>query len=150
MSGECTTYTGDLQISMNDDGDWDINYSNGQACMTDGFDTMVLLAVFGDKDTWQNELTSDPSEQYISEFPNVIKNGSVNNKTIKDGVFAIERSLQFMINSGMAKSINVSGGVISVYGLKWDIEILRDNTSVKYNINWEKGILNGITNNTNS
>lgn len=147
---ECNTYTGDLLIKIDDNGDWDINYFNGQACMTDSFDTMVLLSVFGDPDFWQNELTNDPAEQYISEFPEVIKNGKVNNETLKDGVSAIRKSLQFMVNSGMALSIDVSGSVISVYGLSWEIEILRDDSSVKYSIIWEKGVISSAANNTNS
>ena len=144
------TYTGDLSISINDDGDWDIEYFNGQPCMTDGFNTCVTLAIFGDPDFWQNQLTNDPAEKYISEFPEVIRTGKVDNKTINDGVSAIRNALKFMIQSKMAKAINVTGSVLSVYGLKWTIDITRDDSSVKYNINWEKGVINGTANNSNS
>ena len=138
---ECNTYTGDLEIAINDNGDWDIRYFNGQPCMTDGFNTCVTLALFGDPDFWQNELTDKIEEKYISEFPEVIRTGKIDNDTINDGVSAIRNALKFMITTGIAKSINVTGGVISVYGLKWTIEIERDGTSSKYNINWNKGVI---------
>lgn len=144
------TYTGDLAISINDNGDWDIKYENGQPYMTDGFDTCVTLALFGDPDFWQNELTNDPDEKYISELPEVIKNGKVTNDTINDGVSAINNALEFMVNSGMARTISVTGSVISIYAIQWTIDIERFDGSTKYNINWEKGIINGITNSTNS
>ena len=142
------TYTGDLQINIDGQGDWDITYENGQPFMTDGFSTCVTLAIFGDPDFWQNQLTNDPAEKYISEFPEVIRTGKVNNQTINNGNSAIRKALKFMIDTGMAKSINVTGGVISVYGLKWTIDITRDETSIRYNINWEKGVISGVADNT--
>ncbi len=143
------TYTGDLQINIDGQGDWDLTYENGQPFMTDGFTTCVTLAIFGDPDFWQNQLTNDPAEKYISEFPEVIRTGKVNNDTINNGNDAIRNALKFMINTGMAKSINVTGGVLSVYGLKWTIDITRDETSIRYNINWEKGVISGNTTTSN-
>ena len=137
----CSTYTGDLLISLNTDGDWDINYINGQSCMTDGFDTAVMLAVFGEPDFWQNDLTNDPNEKYISEFPEVIKQGKVNDDTIKNGIEAIKKAMLFMVDSGAASSVEVTGGVLSVYGLYWKIETIRGNITSRYTINWEKGVI---------
>ena len=144
------TYSGDLQINIDGQGDWDLTYENGQPFMTDGFTTCVTLAIFGDPDFWQNKLTNDPAEKYISEFPEVIRTGKVNNATINNGNSAIRNALKFMIDTGMAKSINVTGGVLSVYGLKWTIDITRDETSTKFNINWNKGVISGNSTNTNS
>ena len=145
---ECNTYTGDLSIGINGEGDWDIKYFNGQPCMNDSFDTMLTLALFGEPDFWQNELTNDPNEKYISEFSEVIREGKVSNKTINDGNSAIKKALQFMINSGMAISINVIGSLISVYAIQWIIEIERDDTSSKYTVNWNKGVIGAVTSNT--
>lgn len=137
----CATYTGDLLISLNTEGDWDINYINGQACMTDGFDTAVMLAVFGEPDFWQNDLTNDPNEKYISEFPEVIKQGKVNDATIKNGIEAIKKAMKFMVDSGAASSVDVTGGVLSVFGLYWVIETIRGNITSRYTINWDKSSL---------
>ncbi len=119
--------------------------------MTDGFNTCVTLALFGDPDFWQNELTNDPAEKYTSEFPEIIRTGRVNNQTINNGTAAIKKALQFMIDSGMAKTINVTGSLLSVYSIKWTIDIERNDTSVKYSINWEKGVIQNVaTTNSNS
>jgi phage gp46-like protein len=144
-----TTYTGDLDLQINGEGDWDIVYENGQPKMTDGFSTCVTLAIFGDPDFWQNELTNDPAEKYISEFPEVVRVGRVNNATINNGVAAIKKALQFMIDSGMAKTINVTGSLLTVYAIQWTIDIQRDETSVRYRVNWDKGLISATTN-TNS
>lgn len=137
----CATYTGDLIIGLNEDGDWDLNYINGQPCMTDGFDTAVMLAVFGEPDFWQNSLTNDPNEKYISEFPEVVRLGKVTDDTLKKGKAAIERSLLFLKNTGIAQNVVVSGGVLSVFGLYWRIEISRGNIVSRYQINWDKGVI---------
>ncbi len=138
---ECATYTGDLLLGINTDGDWDINYINGQACMTDGFDSAVILSVFGEPDFWQNDLTNDPSEKYTSEFPEIIKNGRVDNQTINDGIAAIQKSLKWMIDISAAQSVDVTGEFLNVFGLVWSVEIARGQIVSRYEINWEKGML---------
>ena len=137
----CSTYTGDLLISLNTEGDWDLNYINGQPCMTDGFDTAVMLAVFGEPDFWQNDITNNPNEQYISEFPEVIRHGKVNDDTLKDGIEAIKKAMRFMVDSGAASEVNVTGGVLSVYGLYWIIETIKGNITSRFTINWDKGVV---------
>ena len=135
------TYTGDLLLSLNEDGDWDINYINGQPEMTDGFETQDMLAVFGEPDFWQNDLTTDPNEQYISEFPVVIRNGRVDDKTLKAGTAAIKKALQFKITTRQAESIEVTGSVLSVFGLSWEIEIVKGAVVSRYEVNWQKGVI---------
>ncbi len=138
---EAATYTGDLLLLLNEDGDWDINYINGQPEMTDGFDTEVMLAIFGEPDFWQNDLTNDPAEQFISEFPDLIKDANVSDKTLLDGIEALKAALQFMIDKGEAQNINVTGEFISVYGIGWIIEISRPTAETRFNINWDKGVI---------
>lgn len=133
--------TGDPLISINEENDYDLNYENGQSEMTDGFDNAVNLAVFGEPDFWQNGITDDPNEKYISTFPEVIRNGRVNNDTINDGVQALNNALKFLLNIKACEEINIAGDALSVYGLYWIIEIIKGGISSKYNINWEKGII---------
>lgn len=138
---QCPTYTGDVLLQMNENGDWDLYYSNGQPCMTDGFETEVLLAVFVEPDTWQNALTNDPAEQYISEFPSVIKNGRVDNDTINDGIAAIKRALQYKIDNGSADTIDVTGSALSIFAIEWEIIITRGSEENRFDINWQKGVI---------
>lgn len=135
------TYTGDVQFSVNDDGDWDINYRNGQPDMTDGLDNAVLMSIFCESDTWQNDLTTDDSEKYISEFMDVIDRGSITDETIQNGIQAITKALAWMKTDSIAESIDVTGEAYSVYGLVWTIEINRGDLDNKYSVNWTKGIL---------
>ena len=138
---DAATYTGDLILSLNDDKDWDINYINGQPEMTDSFDTEVILAIFGEPDFWQNDLTNDPAERFISEFPALIKSAKVTDQTLKDGIEAIKTALAFMVERGEADSIEVTGEFISVFGIGWTVSISRPEKETRFNINWEKGIL---------
>ena len=135
------TFTGDLLISLNTEDDWDLNFILGQPIMTDGFETAVMLAVFGEPDFWQNDLTDDPNEKYISEFPSIIKNGKVNDDTLKAGTAAIKKALQFMIDINAAESVEVISSVLSVFGLSWEIDIDKGGIVSRYEINWDKGIL---------
>ena len=135
------TFTGDVLISINTDDDWDLNYELGQPIMTDGFETAVILAVFGEPDFWQNDLTDDPNEKYISEFPSIIKDGKVDNKTLKAGTAALKKALQFMIDIKAAESVEVSGSVLSVFGLGWTIDIDKGGIVSRFAINWDKSIL---------
>lgn len=135
------TYTGDIQIVKDDNDDLGIEYQNGQPCMTDGMDTAVYLSVFSDPTTWQNGLTVNPDEQYLSEFPATIDRATVSDTTIKNGISAIKRALDWMIVDGVCESIDVTGDAVSVYAIAWTIEIIRGNISTRYTINWERGIV---------
>lgn len=138
---EITTFTGDPIISIDENDDYDLNYQNGQIDMTDGFETAVNLAVFGEPDFWQNGITDDPNEKYISTFPEVIKNGNVSNDTINDGIQSLKNALKFMTNIKACEEINIAGGALSAYGLYWAIEIVRGGISTTYSVNWDKGTL---------
>jgi hypothetical protein len=134
-------YTGDILIQQLDDDNIDIKFVNGQPEMTNGFDTFVQLAVYGE-DWWGNELTNNESEKMKSDFPSIIRRGNVSDTTANDGTKALEKALQVMKTEKMAKNITVEGAIISVYGIGWQIEIeaLTD-TTLKYFINWERGSL---------
>ena len=138
---DAATYTGDLKLILDENGDYDLNYINGQPEMTDGFDTEVMLAIFGEPDFWQNDLTNDPAEQYISEFPELIKDANVSDKTLIDGIEALKKALAFMVDTGEAQSIEVTGEFINVFGIGWIIVIERPEKTNRYDINWEKGVV---------
>lgn len=138
---EAATYTGDLLLLLDENGDWDINYINGQPEMTDGFDTEVMLAVFGEPDFWQNDLTNDPAEKFISDFPALIKKANVSDKTLKDGIEALKKALSFMVDKSEAQSIEVTGEFLNVYGIGWTVVIERPEKTNIYDINWEKGVV---------
>ncbi|PKL40742.1 MAG: hypothetical protein CVV44_03810 [Spirochaetae bacterium HGW-Spirochaetae-1] len=122
-------FDGDIKIqriaSGDNEGDYDVIFTNGQPEMTQGFDSAVLLAVFGDKNTWQNLIAKTEAEKFISDFPAVIERGVVTEKTKNDGVQALRRALQFLTDVKAAKSVTVTGQILSVYGIMWEIKIER-------------------------
>lgn len=135
-------YTGDILIAQNSDGDFDINFQNGQPDMTNGFETMVLLAVFGDKTTWQNLITQNKNEKYVSDFPEIISRRTISENTKNDGIQALKNATKFMVEEKIAKSVTVTGSIISAYGIAWEIDIEKPTTGqTKYEINWDKGVV---------
>jgi len=136
-----TIYTGDLLIALDEDGNFDIDFQNGQPQMTNGFETMVLLAVFGE-DYFGNDIVDHEYEKMKSDFPNVIKRNTVTDKTKNDGTAAIQRALDFMIELRIAEKIIVSAEIVSVHAISWLVEIYRPETGdIKFQINWDNGEL---------
>ena len=138
---DVATYTGDLKLILDDNGDWDLNYINGQPRMADGFNSEVMLAIFGEPDFWQNSLTNNPAEKYISTFPDLIKDAKVTDQTLKDGKEALKKALKFMIDTGQAQEIEVTGEFLNVFGIGWQIVIERPEQTNRYDINWQKGVI---------
>lgn len=134
------TYTGDLLLSQQFSGDTDIRFQNGQPDMTDGFESCVILAVFGEKCVL-NMATTEESEEFDSAFPAVIRRATVSEQTKQDGEKAIEKALDFMVSEGMASSVKATGVILSARAIGWEIEIVAPNGVTKYAINWEKGAL---------
>jgi len=135
------TTTGDVLISAIEGGELDINYQNGQPDMTDGFESCVILAVFGENCVL-NAATVRDDERFSSTFPSVIRRATVSDATRQDGEKAIEKALAFMVTEGMASSVECVGRFPSVRSIAWDINIASPSGVTKYAINWEKGALN--------
>lgn len=134
------TYSGDILLSQQFDGDLDIAFENGQPVMTDGFESCVILAVFGGP-CILNAATDVESERFISSFPNVIYRANVSDETRQDGEKAIDKALAFMIDEGMASKVECVGRFPTARSIAWDINIESPNGVTKYSINWEKGSL---------
>ena len=134
------TYTGDVLIASGDDGDIDIRFANGQPDMTDGFESCVILAVFGEN-CQQNGMGGNASELFTSTFPEVVRHATVTDATRQDGEKAIEAALAFMVSEKMASSVTVTGSILSARAIGWEIEIVAPTGVTRYSINWEKGAL---------
>ena len=142
MTISVTTYTGDLLLKVLDEsGDLDLEFINGQPAMTNGLETMSILAVLGE-DWWGNDIFINDAEKMKSGFPAVVRRGIVSDDTLNDGTKAIEKALRFLKAENIAKKVVVTGQIISAVAMGWEIEIesITDKT-IKYFINWEKGSL---------
>jgi len=134
------TFTGDILIAQNFAGDTDISFDNGQPIMTDGFESCVILAIFGEP-CILNAATDIESERFVSTFPAVIRRANVNDETRQNGEKAIEKALVFMIADGMASTVECIGSFPTARTIAWEIKIQSPNGITKYSINWEKGSL---------
>lgn len=134
------TFSGDILLAQWKDGDLDIHFENGQPVMTDGFESMVILAVFGEP-CILNSATDVESERFTSTFPSVIRRANVSDETRQDGEKAIEKALAFMIDEKMASSVSCTGRIVTARSIAWDVSIDSPLTAGKYSINWEKGSL---------
>lgn len=136
-----TTYSGDILIKEDSNGNFDLSFINGQPEMTAGMESYVLLKVFGEDCPYNGSVKSD-SEKMNSTFPEVIRRNVVNDKTKNDGIKAIEKALSSMTKDKIARKVSVIAEIYSAHGIAWqiDIEALNDK-SLKYYINWEKGLL---------
>jgi len=134
-----STYKGDLKINVDSDGDYGINIENGQPEMTEFLDTAVLLYVFG-VDSVLNSFADKESEKMQSDFPDFLDSASVSDATISRGRIILLSALQPLIDEKVASEVIVDGEIISVYGIKWSISIIRlDNPDSKYSIYWDNG-----------
>ncbi len=136
-------HAGDIKIQRIESGDnagnYDIVFSNGQPDTTSGFDTCVFLAVYGDKNTWQNAIARNESEKIISDFPQIIAQGTVSEKTKNDGVQALQKALKFLKDIKAVKEISVTGRITNVYMIEWEVEMIRNNNeSEQYSLRMNK------------
>ena len=142
-------YNGDVLIQMNPDTlELDMVYKNGQPEMTQGFETCLLLAIFGE-DCVQNGMTTDTSEKFTSTFPEVTSRKTVSENVKNDGIKAIERATAFMVTERMASSITVTGAIVGVHAIAWYIDVVSpDGNGRRYELNWINGnITFGYTSN---
>ena len=133
-------YNGDVLIEMNPDTyELDMIYKNGQPKMTQGFETCLLLSIFGE-DCALNGMTTDTNEKFTSTFPEVIRRKRVSESVKNDGIKAIERSLAYMVQERMASNVSVTGTILGVHAIGWNIEITApDGTWRRYELNWING-----------
>lgn len=134
-------YDGDVLITYNrETEEYDMQYENGQPKMTQGFETCLLLSIFGE-DCALNGMTDDTTEKFTSTFPEVLRRGYVSETVKNDGIKAIERSLAFMVQERMASNVLVTGTILGVHAIGWGIEVVApDGNSRKgYELNWING-----------
>ncbi len=133
-------YNGDVLIEMNPDTyELDMIYKNGQPKMTQGFETCLLLSIFGE-DCALNGMTTDTNEKFTSTFPEVIRRKNVSENVKNDGIKAIERSLAYMVQERMASNVSVTGTILGVHAIGWNIDVTApDGTGKKYELNWING-----------
>lgn len=133
------SYKGDALLSIDSDGDMDINISNGQPEMTEFIDNLVTLYIFGEK-SWYNSIVETEAEKMKSRFPEFIKTANVSNEVLAEGIAIITEALQPIVDQRISNPISVDGEIISVHGIRWTANIEQsDGITSRYSVLWEKG-----------
>ena len=135
-------FDGDILILFSG-GDFDLLWEGGQPRMTAGFESSVLLAIFGNAETWQNAIAETDEERYASRFPAVIGRATVSRTVVNDGIEALRDALHYLIDIGAAESVQVIGTIVSAHAIEWDIRIESpEGTGSRFSVLWDRG---GIT-----
>jgi phage gp46-like protein len=75
-----------------------------------------------------------------SQFPGFLDTAVVIDSDVSRGRKFLIEALQPLITKKIAKTIDVEGEIISVYGIAWTIYITKyDGTDSRFSITWEKG-----------
>ena len=63
----------DIQFVQDEDGDWDIDFENGDFKLTDGLDTALYLSIFGEKRATSSEVAIPELRRghFTNEFSSV-------------------------------------------------------------------------------
>lgn len=131
-----TTYTGDVKLIPTEDGG-DILFVDGQPVMDQGLETATYISLFTARGWWGNAVV-DADEQIGANLEELFKN-TITNKTRQDSEQAVRDALQWMIDQGVAKSIEVESRIPSVGRLELSITITepgKDSLSSRYMLNW--------------
>jgi phage gp46-like protein len=63
----------------------------------------------------------------------------VSDEVKNDGVAALRRALQFLIDEKIASAVTIEGKITSVYGISWGIDISRpDGETSSYSIAYDR------------
>ena len=132
-------FKGDIRLKQDEDGDWIIDFQNGQPIMTEFFDTTILFYTFG-IDSWYNDIVDKEPEKMKSRFPGFLNTATVTDSAVSTGRKYLIEALQPLITKKIAKSVDVEGEIISIYGIAWEIYITKfDGEESRFSITWEKG-----------
>lgn len=97
-------YQGDPAIEITPNGA-SMTFRGGQPVMDQGFHNYVLISLFTKKGWWGNALTSDENKKIGSDFEE--QRTIVDLQTINDYRDSVKLSLQSMLDTGIAKTIDV-------------------------------------------
>lgn len=133
-------YQGDIRVFLGSNGSY-FSFVGGQPIMDQGFETMVLIALFT-RPGWVGNTLFDDSDTHIgSEFEEAFEQ-PLNLAALNEIEDRGSKALEFMINSGLASEIDVSAANPVSDRVEVTITIKRPNKDIselliiKNGINW--------------
>jgi len=134
-------YDGDLKLIPTDDGG-DILLQNGQPVMEQGLSTAVYITLFSG-DWWANAV-SEEAEKLGSELETVFSR-TLSNQTRLDAEEYARQALKWMLDSGIAVSIEVEATILAGGTLGLSVRITQPDETVeelRYQVNWANQQIN--------
>jgi phage gp46-like protein len=137
----------DVLLRHDDDGG-NLDYTNGQAVMSDGLETAAYLSLFGgneqdsgaESDTlrewWGNKIERIESRKYRSRLQNLVASYPLTPSNLSRFEEAAALDLQWFVDDGVATYVNVDASIPAVNTLKLDVLIVVDD--VTYNFAFTK------------
>lgn len=128
------TYDGDPKITGA--GDYDLEIVDGQPIMDEGLENAVTLSLFCSSDWWGNAIAGDVGATG-SVFESLLSR-TLTNKTRQDAEAVARSALAWLVDQGIAESVDAVATVpaIGMLGLTITIKQPSRTISFRYSINW--------------
>jgi phage gp46-like protein len=126
----------DLYLMPTNDGG-EIEIVNGKPTMTDGLLVSVYLSLF--TPPWWGNSVSEPSEQFSGNLSDVL-NEPLTLQTRLDVIAAGRSALQWLIDNGIAKEIDVQAEIVTASALYILVTVTQPSGEVasqRYGMNWD-------------
>jgi len=130
-------YDGDVRLSHTADGG-DIEFSFGQPVMDRGLWTAGYISLFTDSGWWGNAVSDEP-EKIGCEIGS-LSEGTLSNQTRLDIAEEARSALEWMVEQGIAKSVEVEAEIVNPVTLAILVTVTEPDGNVqdlRYLTNWE-------------
>ena len=142
-------FDGDIAFIATPDGG-QIIYTGGQPLMdAGGLENAVNISLFTGLEWWGNALEeNEPDKQIGSDFEERAKPKAINIAYLRDVENAAREALQWMINQKVAQNIKAIATWPEPNRVDLEILITKPDSktvSIRYELNWEAGLLYPVT-----
>lgn len=130
-------YDGDVRLSLSSDGGF-IRMRDGQTEMDQGLETAVTISLMSEGMWWGNSLAAE-GEDVGSGFLESLRQPLTNQARL-DVIEAAKASLAWLVDTGIATSVEVDGEIPSIGRLYLSITInqpVKSPATFRYTINWQ-------------
>lgn len=142
-------FDGDVAFILTPDGG-QIVYSGGQPVMdAGGLENAVNISLFTQAGWWGDALDeNEPDKKIGSDFETRVKPGAITTTYLRDVESAAKDALQWMININAVKSIDAVATWPELDQVDLELTITKPDGNVvmvRYELNWEAGLLYPVT-----
>lgn len=142
----------DLKLTLDASGQFDLTIENGNLAKVSGFDTALTVSLFTDaraneaqvylpenRRGWVGNIVNDVQGRQLGGLLWLIDQRRLTQNTLNESIDYAKKSLDWIVEDGMADNIKVTGEIISQRGiqLRIDIQIDKGKTETRFVKLWE-------------